>query len=160
MSQFDDYDSMSLNLYASGPLIKDKLFFFAMYEGRDYEPNNSDDAYETYFEGRSNSGFWGSKIDWQITDNHTLSLLAFSDNDKLTTDEFGIDPGGDFNGTRNYQNTTFNETGGDNWALTYTGYLTDNFSVRAMKMISKTSRTSTSGVTLMSAKSRSPDDCA
>jgi hypothetical protein len=132
ISRFDEYDRASLNLWASGPLIKDKLFFFAMYEGRDYEPRNSDDAYENYFDGRSNSGFWGTKIDWQISDKHLLEFLAFSDQDKLTTDAYDIEPDGALNGARVYENTTFNESGGDNWSLAYTGYLTDNFSMKAM----------------------------
>ena len=28
---------------------------------------------------KSDNGFWGSKIDWQINDDHLLELLAFSD---------------------------------------------------------------------------------
>ncbi|KGQ20548.1 Oar protein [Lysobacter dokdonensis DS-58] len=132
VAQFDDHDSAKLNLYASGPLIKDKLFFFGMYEARDVEPRSSDSEYATFFDGRSNSGFWGTKIDWRITDHHILELLAFSDSDKQTRDEYGIDPAGDLNGTRTYQNTTFTENGGDNWAAAYNGYFTDTFSMRAM----------------------------
>ena len=37
----DEYDQTSLNVYASGPIIQDKLFFFAMYEARDYKPTNT-----------------------------------------------------------------------------------------------------------------------
>jgi hypothetical protein len=132
ISRFDEFDRAALNLWASGALIKDKLFFFGMYEARKYDPRNSDDTYDNYFDGRSNPGFWGTKVDWNITNDHILSLLAFSDEAKLTTDEYAIEPAQDLNGARVYQNTTFNESGGDNWSLTYTGYLTDTFSMKAM----------------------------
>ena len=132
ISRFDEYDRAALNVWASGALIKDKLFFFGMYEARKYDPRNSDDTYDNYFDGRSNPGFWGGKLDWQITNDHVLSLLAFSDEAKLTTDEYAIEPAQDLNGARVYQNTTFNESGGDNWSLTYTGYLTDTFSMKAL----------------------------
>jgi hypothetical protein len=132
ISRFDEFDRAALNLWASGAIIKDKLFFFGMYEARKYDPRNSDDGYENFFDGRSNPGFWGAKVDWQITSDHVISAMGFSDKAKLTTDEYGIEPGGDLNGARLYQNTTFNESGGDNWNLTYTGYLTDSFTMKAM----------------------------
>ncbi|BCT93244.1 Oar protein [Lysobacter helvus] len=128
ISRYDEYDRTSLNLYASGPLIKDRLFFFGMYEARDYQPRNSDDGYSNYFDGDSNSGFWGAKIDWQISDKHLLEFLAFSDDDTLTTDSFNVDDAG----IRTYENTSFNETGGKDWSLAYTGYLTDTFSMKAL----------------------------
>lgn len=130
ISQYDEYDRSSLNLYASGPIVKDKLFFFAMYELRDYQPTNTTSTGNRLTEGDSDDGFWGAKFDWQITDNHLLELLAFSDKNE-TVNKFY-----DFNleaGERGgFQNNQFVNNGGDNWALTYTGYLTDNFSMKAM----------------------------
>ena len=42
----DKTDSKRLNVWASGPIIQDRLFFFAMYEGRDIRPQNTDSAGE------------------------------------------------------------------------------------------------------------------
>lgn len=130
VARYDQFDDTSLNLYASGALIKDHLFFYAMYEGRSNQGENSDNEYENFFEDDTGSGFWGAKLDWQINDSHLLEFLAFSDSDKLTTDVFEVDQVA--GGTRTYANTIFDETGGDNWSLSYTGFLTDNFSMKAL----------------------------
>ncbi|KRB11369.1 TonB-dependent receptor [Lysobacter sp. Root690] len=126
----DQYDRANLNVHASGPIVKDKLFFYAMYEFRDYQPENTNDAGSTFFKGKSDKGFWGTKLDWQISDKHLLEFLAFSDKNETTTDNYQFDLA---NGRRgNRINTQFNEAGGTNWALTYTGYLTENFSMKAL----------------------------
>lgn len=124
------------NLWASGALVKDKLFFFAMYEWRDANSTDIDttEAWKT----NSDNGFWGGKIDWRINDNHLLELLAFSDKaDAITTAyesyDWDTDTLGDAAGT------STSGSGGRNWSATYTGQFTENFSAKAMYGINKRS---------------------
>src|SRR5690554_4909829 len=117
-----------VNAWASGPLVRDRLFFFAMYELRDSAPRDIDttEAYLT----KGDNDFWGAKLDWQINDNHLLELLAFSDKSDTTTRTYDYDWGtgvlGDQSGESNAG------SGGDNWSLTYTGQFADNFVAKAM----------------------------
>src|SRR5688572_24773998 len=75
----DEYDQTTATVYASGPILKDKLFFFALYEARDYNPVNTDDAGASFFDEQNDDAFWGAKIDWQINDRNLLELLGFAD---------------------------------------------------------------------------------
>ncbi|NJO13012.1 MAG: TonB-dependent receptor, partial [Gammaproteobacteria bacterium] len=70
------------------------------------------------------------KLDWQISDAHLLEMLAFSDENQAVKDSYSFDrTTGERTG---YQNTEFQDSGGENWALTYTGYLTDSFVMKAL----------------------------
>ncbi|MEJ7747015.1 MAG: TonB-dependent receptor [Luteimonas sp.] len=130
-ARHDEYDRASLTGFASGPIVRDRLFFFAMYEARKFEPVNTSTSGTTLFEGEADTPFWGTKLDWQITDSHLLELLAFSDKNESSSSTFPFNPDtGDKTGPSS--GTTLSEGGGINWALTYTGYLTDDLSVKAM----------------------------
>lgn len=130
ISSHDEYDRQSLNLYAGGPIIRDRLFFFAMYEARKYEPVNTNNTGSLINDENSDDGFWGAKVDWQINDSNLLELLAFSDGNTAATDIYDFDLESGNRGA--FQNTQFLENGGVNWSATYTSYLTDALSVRAM----------------------------
>ena len=130
IGSYDEYDSTSATVYASGPIVKDKLFFFALYEARDYKPVNTNNAGTTFFDETEDSGFWGAKIDWQINDSNLLELLAFSDENDNESDTYRFDWRTGNRGA--YQNTQFTENGGLNWSATYTAYITDSFSVKAL----------------------------
>lgn len=129
-SSEDDYSRTKLNAYASGPLIRDRLFFFAMYEVRDYRPNSTNDAGSIFYSGQANDPFWGGKLDWQITDRHSLSFFGFSDKNKTVTDVYDYDF--DTSRVEGQTNQTVEDSGGKNWAVTYIGSFTDNFSMKAL----------------------------
>ena len=118
------------NVWASGPIIKDRLFFFGMYEVRDSESRYTNASGNQWFSSESNNGFWGGKVDWNITDNHLLEVMAFSDEADSTTGSYGYN--WDTKTVGDYGGDSFGESGGLNYSATYTGHFTDNFVAKAM----------------------------
>jgi hypothetical protein len=130
LGQYDQYNRNTYDVYASGPIVRDKLFFFALYEFRDYNPVNTDDSGIRFDDAEEDDGFWGVKLDWQINDRNLLEFLAFSDKNETVTDSFGFDAATGERGE--FENRRFENDGGDNWALTYTAYLTETLSAKAL----------------------------
>ena len=126
----DSTDSTRLNVWGSGPIIKDRLFFFAMYEGRQVEPQNTNDGGSAMTQGQSDDGFWGTTLDWQVTDDNLISLMAFSNKSRTDNENFAYDF--DTNTIGGKLNDSYSENGGRNWALSWTSYLTDNLSMKLM----------------------------
>ena len=126
----DEYSLAKLNLYASGALVKDTLFFFLMYEGRDYQPQNTNDAGTVLTKNESDDGFWGGKIDWHINDSNLLELMAFSDKNANVGEVYDFDYAADSTGPKT--NEIYTDTGGRNWNLTWTSYLSDSLSMKLM----------------------------
>jgi outer membrane receptor for ferrienterochelin and colicin len=134
----DESSFYKANAWASGPIIRDRLFVFAMYEKRDSDsqdldevrnnPNDPGQAWKT----RSDNDFWGGKVNWQLSDDHLLEFLAFSDEqESITTSypdyDWEANTFGDPDDGRSYSGS-----GGDSWSVTYTGHLTDDFVAKAM----------------------------
>jgi hypothetical protein len=130
LGHYDEYDRTNVNAYASGAIIQDKLFFFALYELRDYNPVNTDDAGIRWNDAVADDDFWGAKIDWLINDSNKVELFGFSDENQTVTNSYTFDSAtgevGDF------ENTRYENSGGLNWALSYTSYFTDTFSMKAL----------------------------
>lgn len=126
----DDSSFFKTNVWASGPVVKDKLFLFAMYEKRDEHGHNTSNDALTWFKNEADNGFWGTKLDWNINDNHSLALLAFSDETETTAGAYNYD--WDDNVIGAWGGDSVTEAGGKNWSATYTGHFGETFTARAM----------------------------
>lgn len=143
-SSHDKSSFMKANVWASGPLVRDRLFLFAMYEQRDTTSGFTNASGSSWSDRESSNGFWGAKMDWNLTDDHLLEFLAFSDEgdtDTVTrrydfdTREQGERPSG-------LANTA---SGGESGSLTYTGRFTENLTAKAMYGINRSSSFGRSG---------------
>lgn len=137
-SSHDRQSFTKLNGWASGPLVKDRLFLFAMYEQRDNTTRFTNASGSTWSEREADNGFWGTKLDWQVNDNHLLELLAFSDKGDSDTQSWSYDFASSTraDGVPNQQNA---ESGGRSGSLTYTGHFGENFTAKAMYGINESS---------------------
>ena len=144
----------TLSVYAGGPVIKDKLFFFGAVEQikreresvrgvntSPYYTSQSLPISQSFEEREVTIPRYLLKLDWAITDNHSVEYTRIQDKVKDSRKFFGF----------NYatlQRTDVQNGGADyvNWGptpvasqqgatvdiLKYTGYLTDNLTVTAL----------------------------
>lgn len=124
LEQDNDNDSSSdlrSDFYVSGPIIKDHLFFYGLYESRDVKSAAATTA-GTYRDYRTTSPFFAGKVDAVITDGQRLEFTYFRTKGEQTVAASDYDP--DTNTVGAYRSTTINQYGGDNFVGRYTGTFT------------------------------------
>ncbi len=148
----NESETLKYGVWASGPLIKDRLFIYANAERTQTESESS--RYSGNIQGKNpNTGAtvitaaqaaqawndykytyprWTAKLDWNITDNHLLEFTGVQDNTKTEWAYYGFDY---FTGQRDnvkYQDADHvTEDKARLYVGKYTGYLTDNLSISA-----------------------------
>jgi Outer membrane receptor proteins, mostly Fe transport len=134
----DTYDSKTANVFASGPLWKNKLFFYGIYQVRDIEREdiitnslNPTAGTMQYRRRSSDDPFWGIKIDAIPFQGHRFDYTGFRD-ERRTTDVFedwsvatrSIVPGA--------QSTSYSDRGGTTHIGRYTGTFGERFTISAL----------------------------
>ncbi|MGL6289533.1 MAG: TonB-dependent receptor, partial [Silanimonas sp.] len=130
IASYDQSDRLNINGWASGALIQDRLFFYAIYEARDLDTEATNSAGNRFNLGGTGDDFWGAKFDWQLNDSNLVELLAFSDDNSTVTRDLAFDLARGERGA--FLDRRFSFSGGDNHAITWTSYLADNFSAKLM----------------------------
>ena len=126
----DSYTKLDANVYLSGPIIEDTLFFYVLYNPRDIKDEFVTSNGDLYNVDSQDDAFWGTKIDWNIIDNHTLELTAFSDKKDTVTQLYDYDY---HTGEKTIvPGAAISSRGGSNISIKYTGYITDDFTVSAL----------------------------
>jgi hypothetical protein len=131
-------EALSVSAYASGPIIEDRLFFFALVQSNQRDTESAGSVVNgRYYSNEGDDPLWLAKLDWNISDNHMIELTGFSDKRKDDTlvsfQDANNDRGTDIG-------TTANEEGGSNFIAKYTGYLSDSFTLSALYGVGKYKR--------------------
>lgn len=124
----DENGNNTFEGYASGAIIKDRLFYYAL-----ASHSETMDEYSSLELGRrreydENSDFWGLKIDGYISEGHRVELTAFSDERDNIAAIYSLDSN---NNKGDYVGDRIESFGGTNWIATYVGEVTNNVQVSA-----------------------------
>lgn len=135
----NDYWRTSYGAYVGGPIVKDKLFFYASGEitKRQGDSSNlnatgpatsSPGGWNTY---KYKFPRWMAKLDWNITDDHHLEFTGVGDKTEYTPRLSGFT----YDGLERFGNVVGGSDRADDSKLyigKYTGYLTDNLTLTAL----------------------------
>lgn len=122
-------DRREVNVWAGGPIIKDKLFVFGLLQG-------SDESVETYGAARQthdkiDSPQYLVKVDWNVTDSNLFELTAFNDKKKIKTQTFNSPEA--YGTARGTDLGPSHETaGGTNLIAKWTSWINDDLTVSAL----------------------------
>lgn len=134
-----DYtESFEGNIYASGPILKDKLFFYGIYNVRNVKDDDAQATLGTFDRSKTDDPFWLIKIDAVPFDGHRLEYTGFSDKRTRTFYTTSYDFDTDEKGTEYSQ--AWEYRGGKTHIARYTGVLADGLTVSALYGESKQDR--------------------
>lgn len=124
---FDKAQENSLSVEMGGPLIKDHLFAYGLYQMNDNVRETGNKLTKTFTRLKNQDPFLGAKLDAYFTPTQRVSLTYFDTSRVEKGDLYKFD-GTDVGNL----NTKTEETlGGQSYVLNYNGQITDWFSVSA-----------------------------
>ena len=133
-NRFDERHNQETNVWASGPIIKDRLFFYGLYQMNDFTARNISgisgrESYEV-----TDDPFYALKFDATLFDGHTLEYTFFHDADEtvITSTDYTFDDAGNLASSSEVGDTNIS-SGGQVEIAKYTGAFTDWFTMSVLK---------------------------
>jgi hypothetical protein len=128
-NQSEERRSLEANASLGGPLLEDRLFFFAFLRWAEDEAMDIEDTRALRLE--NSAPYWGGKLDWQASPSHRLEGTYLSDRTDVNASQHAFDPL-----TRSLDELighSIRARGGGNAIFRYTGMLSDSvlFSAQA-----------------------------
>ncbi|SFR44579.1 TonB-dependent Receptor Plug Domain [Pseudidiomarina maritima] len=129
----DKISETNYNLWASGALVQDKLFFFGLVNFKD---RTSDYTGNTLAYDRDGSDvLYALKLDWYITPDHILEFTGWDNSSDLDTSKYGFDSRTETRGELFGDYVL--ERGGQSYAVQYTGIVSDDITISALYGVNK-----------------------
>jgi len=118
-NDLDINEKTTYDIYASGPILEDRLFFYALYSDVDSEQRYAGIQSGRDYTFTQDEGFWGVKLDGYITPDHHIEYTHFTDEREGIEEVYSFDANTFARGA--YLGDTVYDEGGENWIATYTG---------------------------------------
>ncbi|MFC3031274.1 TonB-dependent receptor domain-containing protein [Pseudoalteromonas fenneropenaei] len=125
----DEVGFYSTDIFASGAIIEDTLFFYGLYEFRKRETEQYVGVNSQFEETSDDDPYYLARLDWNINEDHTLMAWVYSDESTELTETFSTDANKNKAGIPTESSY---DTGGKSWSVRYTGAITDDLSISAM----------------------------
>ena len=123
----DRDETIEGNIWASGPIIKNRLYAFAFFNPRHETGFDINVEGTTAVTQVSKTPFYGGKIDLDLFQGHRFELTYFNDSNRRI-DTISYRDGGD----EYKRSSEYRFTGGENYIGRYTGAFTDWLTVSAL----------------------------
>jgi len=122
--------ALEYQAFASGPLLKNRLFFYALYDGRANKSEYAGTYATSFYRDVSRNPFWGGKVDWLISNSHLLEFTVTSDERTTARTTYAYDfkklQVGASRGVTNIQR------GGRVYIMRYSGNFSENIKISAL----------------------------